>query len=662
MDEEEELENTLIGQQEEAPAIDAGDVMMGGLGLGGAAFAAQTGRAPTPTPQGPLSPLAQQVATNDAARQAAARAASSASQPLGNLPRIGTLNPATGPSGGTTLPSQPSLQEARQAAARSAGVNPLSASRLARFGGPGSLIYGAADLGTELATGRGISERIGEGVGEAVGDLLFPGAQSQPAFTEAKTLQDLASMSSSEIQTPPVAPSNALLEMLERADERERMGLPRQAAPGIIDAPVESLAAITQAPAQAPAQALDPTSDEAILARRAGRESQFDPRGPNAPMGRDATRARLGGMTLNEYLNAPAGTPGVSGLRTDPQGRMISSPAPVSVNNFAPQVAGGGNAVGLPILESNPVPMPGTRPGDRNPSQGDPGFSPRPPSLRDPDEGFTPRPPSLRDPDEGFIRPAPNLSDFERDSLARQIAIGGTGSFAGDSAAREARIAARPDFGEAVSDRERRAARGEGLSQADARDLAQGMARGATEGERARALQIQSRLGLGQFEPERELTDLERREIESRISAREAEIARSETKSGFQPRLIDVGGETAMELSPGYFQRIPKDTPEKTGLQATLENLQSDLDSGRLTQEEYDIATKNARDLYIGREEPKPAKPEETSGLIDMGGQGSGTTEGKNKLDAETAQAILNEAGGDKEEARRIARERGFVL
>ena len=56
MDEEEELENTLIGQEEEAPAVNTGDVMMGGLGLGGAAFAAQTGRAPTPTPQGSLSP------------------------------------------------------------------------------------------------------------------------------------------------------------------------------------------------------------------------------------------------------------------------------------------------------------------------------------------------------------------------------------------------------------------------------------------------------------------------------------------------------------------------------------------------------------------------------------------------------------------------------
>ena len=66
---------------------------------------------------------------------------------------------------------------------------------------------------------------------------------------------------------------------------------------------------------------------------------------------------------------------------------------------------------------------------------------------------------------------------------------------------REARMAARPDFNEAISDRDRRAARGEGLSQADARDLAQGSARGATKGERARALQIQSRLGMGAFRP-----------------------------------------------------------------------------------------------------------------------------------------------------------------
>ena len=369
-------------------------------------------------------------------------------------------------------------------------------------------------------------------------------------------------------------------------------------------------------------------------------------RGPNAPMGQDATRARLGGMTLNEYLNAPAGTPGVSGLRTDAQGRMITPAAPVAVNNFAPQVAGGGNAVGLPILESNPVPMPGTRPGDVTggnpipfPNRGGgeirdmlfrgppsarplpndpPGFGTRPlpndsastrPNV---DPGFIQQP-SLRDPDAGFTRPAPNLSDFERESIARQIRSGGTGSFAGDSAALQARIAERDRLpGETQTERDTRIAQSRtqrssrgGLSQADARDLVQGMARGATEGEKMRALQIQSRLGLGDFEPEKELTELEKREIESRISAREEDIAASKRKGGFIPRVINIGDQRAMELAPGYFQRIAKDTPEKSGLQKTLEFLQSDLDSGRLTQEQYDIAVKNAKNIYIGNKAPK---------------------------------------------------------
>jgi hypothetical protein len=95
----------------------------------------------------------------------------------------------------------------------------------------------------------------------------------------------------------------------------------------------------------------------------------------------------------------------------------------------------------------------------------------------------------------------PALSAYEQASLDRQRRIGGTGSYAGDSAAREARIAARPDFNEAISDRDRRAARGEGLSQADLRDLAQGSARGATEGERMRDLEIQQRAGMGAFRP-----------------------------------------------------------------------------------------------------------------------------------------------------------------
>ena len=71
--------------------------------------------------------------------------------------------------------------------------------------------------------------------------------------------------------------------------------------------------------------------------------------------------------------------------------------------------------------------------------------------------------------------------------------------------------------------------------------------------------------------------------------------------------------------------------------------MQADLESGRLTQEEYDIATKNARDLYIGREEPKPTKPEETSGLIDMGSGDPSATSVKG-ADASDVKSFATEA------------------
>ena len=77
---------------------------------------------------------------------------------------------------------------------------------------------------------------------------------------------------------------------------------------------------------QARAEAMGTTFDpEAGFSRDAYLEGQANLGGP---MGVDETRARLGGRTLNEYLNAPDGTEGVSGLRTDPQGRMIPAGAP----------------------------------------------------------------------------------------------------------------------------------------------------------------------------------------------------------------------------------------------------------------------------------------------------------------------------------------------
>ena len=90
-------------------------------------------------------------------------------------------------------------------------------------------------------------------------------------------------------------------------------------------------------------------------------------------------------------------------------------------------------------------------------------------------------------------------SDKAREFSNRQIrsAIMGDGQYGRESLAREQRQADRPDFGEAqtraagtVTDRERRAARGEGMSDADRRDIAKGSARGASAGDVARAMKV----------------------------------------------------------------------------------------------------------------------------------------------------------------------------
>ena len=64
------------------------------------------------------------------------------------------------------------------------------------------------------------------------------------------------------------------------------------------------------------------------------------------------------------------------------------------------------------------------------------------------------------------------------------------------SAQREARLDARPDFGEAVSDRDRRAARGDGISMADQVDMAKANDPDATPREVARGNQVANVLGL----------------------------------------------------------------------------------------------------------------------------------------------------------------------
>ena len=623
MDEEEELENTLIGQQqeEEAPAVNTGDVMMGGLGLGGAAFAAQTGRAPTPTPQGTLSPLAQRVAANDAARLAARPqppaligstqvGTTTGFQPPAVTSTTGT--PATTTTaGGQTGRGQPRLTGSTRPSADDFDfrINPARASRLARVGGPGALIYGAADLGLEALTGRSLSERIGEGVAGPLANLFIPGAQSQPAFTEAELQRARDNLSTgaqldimredAEASVAPVTEvtplqaalgaldeeiagreSNVVNNQVELAKQINELGTvsdDQRAVQDFMDERAERSGTtvtdvITPFQEQAELTAdlfTDPDTeigqfvpratftlpdgtiiqeDEGGNRREISAEQlrQFEQdmaglgqpsvmglgRGGDAgviksfdrPMGPEETQAALGGMTLNEYLNAPSGTPGASGLRTDPQGRMVT-PVPQP----APQPAG------QPAAQTGPAKVPDeimsqvTRPAGQTAEFRDgnrDGIEDRQQGIFRPGEllGYDAQGNEVRAPGtESPVNrtpataqaPASALSDFERASLAREARLAERDRLLGETQTeRDTRLAQSRTQGSRL---------GGGLSQSDLRDLAQGTAKGATEGQKMRALEIQQRAGLGPFKPEQ--TELQRDFTQRRIDLLDKQLA-----------------------------------------------------------------------------------------------------------------------------------------
>jgi hypothetical protein len=175
------------------------DPSVAGLGLGGGFVASQVnGQASTSLK---LSPFAQKVAATDAARLDAPK-----SNPIfgRNVP-TNPLNPSVGP-----MTGQPSLETAQGSASRAvklaASRGPSFLSRAGSFArtaaGGAALVYTAADLGLEAMTGKGISERIGESIGGGVGSFLY-GDTSQPAFTQEELAASIANMPK---QQQPIAP------------------------------------------------------------------------------------------------------------------------------------------------------------------------------------------------------------------------------------------------------------------------------------------------------------------------------------------------------------------------------------------------------------------------------------------------------------------------
>ena len=268
-------------------------------------------------------------------------------------------------------------------------------------------------------------------------------------------------------------------------------------------------------------------------------------RGPNAPMGQDATRAALGGMTLNEYLNAPAGTPGVSGLRTDPQGRMIPTAAQLRLESEVAQPPVDGDII--PAVEQPPVNSAAPTAVAQLPVD-----SAVPPAVAQP--------------------PVDALSSFEQDSLERQQRIGGTGSFEGDSDARDARLRANErQPGESQTERDTRVAQSRttgsqagGMSFDDARRRAEGQlaARGVKNPSASMVNDLARGIQAG--EPER-LAELETKRAKDAVELKTAQATLDRPE--FEGRVYTVNGVTFAQTSRGGAQVI--DTGTETSEEST---------------------------------------------------------------------------------------------
>jgi len=489
MDEEEELENTLIGQ-EEAPAVNTEDIIMG-AGIPASAF----GQAP---------------AVNPFSMEAAER-----------------VNP---------MMQQQSL-EARaqpQVTFRDYDVpEPPRASALSVF---------------------------------------TPGGDLKPGI-DVNAITPAPEMST---EATSVAPKSALLEMLERADERERMGLPRQAAPGIIDAP---------------SPVVDPFTGQTIESPTPFNANNSLPAGMT--MGQAAIMKALPdqnqGMDMNQQAISNAQIRGVTQGQETTQGQEATAP---SLDQTLSQFMRNEDA---PEQRTEQFVDPQGRLRRR--------LTPEASAL----QGFAP----------GVQPLAPEYTDFERESLARQIRSGGTGSFAGDSAALQARIAERDRLpGETQTERDTRIARSRttggqtvGLSFDDARRRAQGQlaARGIINPPASQVNALARSIQAA--EPERLA------ELETKRALDAAKLRDEEAKKDFKPQVVEIGGQKLIQLAPNYYQPVrPEPTAEEPFEPRVLEE-------GGFTY--YEVAPNR----FERQPKDTASTTEETSGLIAMDDEAPVATE-----------------------------------
>jgi len=451
MDEEEELRNTLIGQEEEAPDVNTGDVIMGGL------------------------------------------------------PVLAGSTVLTNTTGG--LPATTSASAARSASDFDFRLNRAQPSRLTRFGGPGALIYGAADLGLEALTGRGLSERIGEGIAGPLANLFIPGAQSQPAITEAELQRARDNLS-----------TGAQFDIMEEDAEASVAPVtevtPLEAGLGALNQEIagrESNIVNNQVELAKQINELGTVSDDQraaqdFLNERAERSGTtatdvITPFQEQAQLTADLftdPNTAIGQFVPRATFTLPDGTiiqEDEGGNRREISAEQLRQFEQDMAGLGQPSVVGLGRGGDAGVIKSFDRPM---------------GVEETRARLQE-------------------VAGAPTIREIQE-----QGAVAPPAAFQDASAEREARLAQRDRLpGESQTERDTRIAQGRtqgssaesGLSQADLRDIAQGTAKDATEGQRMRALEIQQRAGLGEFKPEQ--TESQKDFTQRRIALMDAQLAQS---------------------------------------------------------------------------------------------------------------------------------------
>jgi hypothetical protein len=508
MDEEEELENTLIGQQEEAPAIDTGDALMG---------------------KPSFLPYADDVAPSRVN-------ALSVFTPGGDLKPGIDVNAIT-PSP-TTLPEPSAINTALN---QEVSIDP--APKKPNFFEPGGFGY------------EYLGPRLGTNLGEFAGEQLYgTGITAEGQATGFPV--DRPSLAGDILTLP----GNVLRGLDFVA------GPPVRAIPGVTKGLADYTTGATGVQAQQDAQrdteasTQVPSNINLFTGETIESPTPFDFNRP------DVTAQQQNFMDANQQAVANA---------MANQNQQISNAQIQGVTQ--------GQETTAPSLDQT---LSQFMRNEDSPEQRTEQFVDPQGRLR---RRLTPEASALQGFAPGVQPLAPEYTDFERDSLARQQRIGGTGSFAGDSAAREARLRANErQPGESQAAADTRAAQSrttggqtEGLSFEDARRRA----RGQLAGRNPSASDINSLArAIQAAEPER-LAELETKRAinEARLKTAQATLDRPE----FEGKVYTVNGVTFAQTSRGGAQVIDtgSETPEQSTAQ--IQNFEFTLDQIDKAREAY---------------------------------------------------------------------------